>query len=152
MSDRHIDVFFYGLFMDDEILREAGAEPINPRRVCVEEFALRIGQRVTLVPSAGARAYGMLFGLPPFWWTLSKRRIGCPECKSRRRVVWAASARVTLDQVLNYIAESSYDGAHRVLHAALDLAASLTFHPVTVRACAHLAPVLWRASSGATSK
>lgn len=63
MSDRHIDAFFYGLFMDQEILRDAGVEPINPRRAYVEEFALRIGQRATLVPSVGARAYGMLFAL-----------------------------------------------------------------------------------------
>ena len=63
MSDRRIDAFFYGLFMDREILREAGVEPSNPRRAYIEEFALRIGKRATLVPSAGARAYGMLFAL-----------------------------------------------------------------------------------------
>jgi len=63
VSDRHIDAFFYGLFMDHDILREAGVAPINPRRAYLEGFALRIGQRATLVPSAGARAYGMLFAL-----------------------------------------------------------------------------------------
>lgn len=63
MSDRRIDAFFYGLFMDHEILREAGVAPINPRRAYLEGFELRIGQRATLVPSAGARAYGMLFAL-----------------------------------------------------------------------------------------
>jgi hypothetical protein len=63
VSDRRIDAFFYGLFMDREILRKAGVEPNNPRRAYVEGFALRIGQRATLVPSAGGRAYGMLFAL-----------------------------------------------------------------------------------------
>ena len=63
MSDRRIDAFFYGLFMDGEILRKAGAEPTNPRRAYVDGFALRIGQRATLVPSAGSRAYGVLFAL-----------------------------------------------------------------------------------------
>lgn len=63
MSDRRIDAFFYGLFMDREILRKAGVVPTNPRRAYVEGFALRIGQRATLLPSAGARAYGMLFAL-----------------------------------------------------------------------------------------
>jgi hypothetical protein len=63
MSDRRIDSFFYGLFMDVEILRELGAAPVNPRRAYVENFALRIGQRATLLPSAGTRAYGMLFAL-----------------------------------------------------------------------------------------
>jgi hypothetical protein len=63
MSDRRIDGFFYGLFMDHEILRENGVEPMNPRRAYVGEFALQIGRRATLIPSPGARAYGMLFAL-----------------------------------------------------------------------------------------
>ena len=63
MSERRIDAFFYGLFMDGDLLRKAGVEPTNPRRAYVDGFALRIGQRATLVPSAGSRAYGMLFAL-----------------------------------------------------------------------------------------
>jgi hypothetical protein len=63
MSERRIDAFFYGLFMDREVLREGGVAPVNPRRAYVDGFALRIGQRATLVPSAGARAYGVLFAL-----------------------------------------------------------------------------------------
>jgi hypothetical protein len=63
MSDRRVDAFFYGLFMDVEVLREGGVAPTNPRRAYVDDFALRIGQRATLLPSIGARAYGMLFAL-----------------------------------------------------------------------------------------
>jgi hypothetical protein len=63
MGDRRIDAFFYGLFMDLDILHDSGIAPINPRRAYVDGFALRIGQRATLLPSAGARAYGMLFAL-----------------------------------------------------------------------------------------
>lgn len=63
MSDRRIDIFFYGLFMDTKVLRESGVVPMNPRRAYVEGFALRIGQRATLVPSVRSRAYGMLFAL-----------------------------------------------------------------------------------------
>ncbi len=63
MNDRRIDTFFYGLFMDREVLREAGVAPINPRRAYVDEFALRIGQRATLVASPGVRVYGVLFSL-----------------------------------------------------------------------------------------
>lgn len=63
MSDRRIDAFFYGLFMDIAILRESGVAPINPRRAFVDDFAIRIGQRATLLPSVGGRAYGMLFAL-----------------------------------------------------------------------------------------
>ena len=63
MSDRRIDAFFYGLFMDITILREGGVAPVNPRRAYVDDFALRIGQRATLLPSLGGRAYGMLFAI-----------------------------------------------------------------------------------------
>ncbi len=63
MSDRRIDAFFYGLFMDIDLLREVDVAPVNPRRAYVDDFALRIGQRATLLPSAGGRAYGMLFAL-----------------------------------------------------------------------------------------
>jgi hypothetical protein len=63
MSVRRIDGFFYGLFMDADVLRQAGAKPSNLRPAYVDDFALRIGQRATLVPSPGARAYGMLIAL-----------------------------------------------------------------------------------------
>jgi Gamma-glutamyl cyclotransferase, AIG2-like len=63
VSDRRIDGFFYGLYMDLEVLREAGVAPSNPRRAYVDNFALRIGQRATLLPSAGTRVYGMLYAL-----------------------------------------------------------------------------------------
>jgi hypothetical protein len=49
--------------MDVETLRQSGAQPTNPRRAYVEEVALRIGQRATLVPSPETRAYGMLIAL-----------------------------------------------------------------------------------------
>src|SRR5947208_14075131 len=64
MTDRRIDAFFYGLFMDVDVLRESKVAPSNPRRAYVADFALRIGQRATLLPAAGARAYGMLSALP----------------------------------------------------------------------------------------
>ena len=63
MSARRVDAFFYGLFMDADLLRESGVAPMSPRRAHVDGYALRIGQRATLVPSAGARAYGMLISL-----------------------------------------------------------------------------------------
>ncbi|MGH7268419.1 MAG: aldo/keto reductase, partial [Candidatus Rokuibacteriota bacterium] len=65
MSDRRVDVFFYGLFMDVEILRQNGVAPVDPRRAYVEDFAVRIGRRATLVPDAGGRVYGMLVALTP---------------------------------------------------------------------------------------
>lgn len=63
MASRQIDGFFYGLFMDAQVLRQAGTKPSNFRRAYVTDYALRIGRRATLVPSPGARAYGMLIAL-----------------------------------------------------------------------------------------
>ena len=63
MADRRIDVFFYGLFMDAELLRAKGANPVNVRTACVPGFALRIGQRATLLRSPDSRAYGVVMEL-----------------------------------------------------------------------------------------
>lgn len=53
-------VFFYGLFMDAALLAGKGVTPDNPAIGHVDDFALRIGERATLLPSPGARAYGVL--------------------------------------------------------------------------------------------
>ena len=63
MSSRRIEVFFYGLFMDADFLRGKGADPINIRAACVPGFALRIGQRATLLRIPDARVYGILMEL-----------------------------------------------------------------------------------------
>ena len=63
MARRPIEVFFYGLFMDIELLRSQAVVPMHARRAFVEGFTLRIGQRATLMPTAGARVYGMLMAL-----------------------------------------------------------------------------------------
>jgi hypothetical protein len=63
VTSRRISVFFYGLFMDEELLRAKGAQPASPRQACVHGFALRIGRRATLVPVSGACAYGIVMEL-----------------------------------------------------------------------------------------
>jgi hypothetical protein len=62
-EERRVDAFFYGLFVDERVLRESGAMPVHPRKAFVDGFALRIGRRATLLPSPGARVYGMIFAL-----------------------------------------------------------------------------------------
>ena len=47
------DVFFYGLFMDENVLRARGVRPVRPRRGIVANYRLRIGQRALLVPESG---------------------------------------------------------------------------------------------------
>ncbi len=63
MTDRHIDAFFYGLFMDNDILRESQVVAVNPRRAYVDGYVLCIGRRATLVPTPGTRVYGMVFAM-----------------------------------------------------------------------------------------
>jgi Gamma-glutamyl cyclotransferase, AIG2-like len=60
---RRIDVFFYGLFMDDALLREKGMNPKNRRMASVENFSLVIGARATLIPCPNQTVHGVLFSL-----------------------------------------------------------------------------------------
>ena len=63
MTPCRIRVLFYGLFMDAEPLRTRAANRVNIHPACVPGFALRIGQRATLLEIADARAYGILMEL-----------------------------------------------------------------------------------------
>jgi hypothetical protein len=63
MIDQPVEVFFYGLFMDDDLLRSKGIVTVNPRPAIVDGFGLRIGKRATLVPAKHERSYGMVMGL-----------------------------------------------------------------------------------------
>ncbi|MFN2492307.1 MAG: gamma-glutamylcyclotransferase family protein [Pyrinomonadaceae bacterium] len=60
---RRIDVFFYGLFMDEELLRAKGINARNGRMARVENFSLVIRERATLVPSRDQTVYGLVFSL-----------------------------------------------------------------------------------------
>ena len=60
-----IDAFFYGLYMDDAVLRGAGVTPHSPRKASANGYALRIGQRATLVKAPGSAAWGMVYALTP---------------------------------------------------------------------------------------
>ncbi len=62
-NNRRIDVFFYGLFMDAELLRHKGAFPRNVRRAMVPGFGLRIGKRATLWRDVNSCAYGIVMEL-----------------------------------------------------------------------------------------
>jgi hypothetical protein len=60
---RRAYVFFYGLFMDEELLRSKGLQPEGAECAAVDGFALRIGQRAALVPTPGGRVHGVVFSL-----------------------------------------------------------------------------------------
>jgi Gamma-glutamyl cyclotransferase, AIG2-like len=61
--ERRIDVFFYGLFMDENALHGKGLRPAHPRRASVNGFSLRLGARATLIADAGGCVHGMLMSL-----------------------------------------------------------------------------------------
>ena len=60
---RRIEVLFYGLFMDEALLREKGLNPENRRQARVENFRLVIGRRATLVQREGEEAHGIIYSL-----------------------------------------------------------------------------------------
>lgn len=60
---RRIAVFFYGLFMDEALLREKDLHPRERRLASVTDFRLAIGARATLVPCANETVHGVLFSL-----------------------------------------------------------------------------------------
>ncbi|MGH9867670.1 MAG: gamma-glutamylcyclotransferase family protein [Candidatus Polarisedimenticolia bacterium] len=57
------NIFFYGLFMDPDILRARGVEPRAPRKASVPGWGVRIGRRAVLEPRLSARAFGMVYAL-----------------------------------------------------------------------------------------
>ena len=61
--ERRVEVFFYGLFMDQELLRGKGLEPEGGEIAAIDGFALRIGQRAALVSTPGAKVCGLVFSL-----------------------------------------------------------------------------------------
>jgi hypothetical protein len=63
MACRRIAVFFYGLFMDADLLRTKGVNPTNIRQASVPGFVLRIGQRATLLRNPNGLAHGILMEL-----------------------------------------------------------------------------------------
>lgn len=62
-KERLHDVFFYGLYMDPDILEQKGVVPRSPRKGYVDGFELRIGNKATLMRSTEKIAHGMVYAL-----------------------------------------------------------------------------------------
>jgi hypothetical protein len=63
MSRKTIDVFFYGLFMDEDLLRAKSVQPQASRKAVVPGWRLAIGRRAMLLREFGAQAFGMVFAM-----------------------------------------------------------------------------------------
>lgn len=60
---RKIHIFFYGLFMDEDLLHSKGVTPTNLRPALLTGFQLRIGNRATLVPAKSSQVFGLVASL-----------------------------------------------------------------------------------------
>lgn len=60
---RKINVFFYGLFMDEVLLQAKGIPSPDLRVATVPGFQLRIGDRATLVPFPFGQVFGVIASL-----------------------------------------------------------------------------------------
>jgi AIG2-like family len=56
-------IFFYGLFMDEVLLKKNGVNPSNSTLAHIEGYGLRIGERATLVESEVESVYGVIMSL-----------------------------------------------------------------------------------------
>jgi len=55
-----LKLFFYGLFMDEQLLASRGIRPSEVRLGFVNGFGLQIGERATLLRRPNSRAYGAM--------------------------------------------------------------------------------------------
>ena len=56
-------VFFYGLFMDADLLRSKGLNPEGIERAIVGGYSLRIGKRAALAEDTAGQVHGLVMSL-----------------------------------------------------------------------------------------
>lgn len=59
-ADSLQEIFFYGLFMDERVLREKGIQPHASRKAVLNGYRLTIGERAMLFPDPSSQAFGMV--------------------------------------------------------------------------------------------
>ncbi len=55
--------FFYGLFMDPDILRDQGLSPSAPIVAKLPDYSFVLGQRASMIPKDGAECWGTIMQL-----------------------------------------------------------------------------------------
>lgn len=60
---RQLDVFFYGLYMDADLLADKQVTANNPRLAIVRDYRLRLGNMATLLRAPGSLCIGMLYSI-----------------------------------------------------------------------------------------
>ncbi|MBT5187308.1 MAG: gamma-glutamylcyclotransferase [Kordiimonadaceae bacterium] len=56
-------VFFYGLFMDSDLLKSSGYQPTHARIACLKDYRLLLGERATLIPEICHETWGAIISL-----------------------------------------------------------------------------------------
>ena len=56
-------VFFYGLFMDSDLLRDQGLDPQQTVKAKLLDYKLVLANRATMLPSPGSTVWGTLIAL-----------------------------------------------------------------------------------------
>jgi AIG2-like family len=63
VTERKVNVFFYGLFMDMGVLQQRGLTPSHPQVACLDGYDIEIRERATLIRNVAERVYGIVTGL-----------------------------------------------------------------------------------------
>ncbi|MDT8448006.1 MAG: gamma-glutamylcyclotransferase family protein [bacterium] len=65
-SSKPVEAFFYGLYMDPDILGPLGVVALNPRLAEAQGYRLDLrGGKAKIIPEAGASTWGLTFELSP---------------------------------------------------------------------------------------
>lgn len=64
MSGGLFEGFFYGLYMDSDLLVKSGYNPTHPQLACLDGFRIDLRGPIKLIPDSGKSAWGMVFTLP----------------------------------------------------------------------------------------
>ena len=127
-------IFFYGLFMDRALLAAKGLDPGFVRPAVLPDYRIHIGDRASLVPSAGDRAFGMLVELSEADARALYSEAGVREYVAEPvRVQMLDSDSVVEADCYNLPRELAADGANPAYAAELvALALALEFDPAYI--------------------
>jgi hypothetical protein len=117
VPQRRVDVFFYGLFMDEELLGGKGLSPHDAEVGSVPGMSLRIGQRAALVPDLAGRAYGVIMSLTRDELNRLYSEPGVQAYRPEAVLVYPASGGVVSALCYN-LPEPPSSGGHNAEYAA----------------------------------
>lgn len=107
-----ISVFFYGLFMDKDLLIEKGFHPTEPVLGYADNYELKIGKRAMLVKAQGERAYGTVMSLEKAELDSLYKEPGVTDY-APEDIVFTTLENETLNVVVYNISPENYKGRNK---------------------------------------